>query len=85
MGNALPALGETIFDIHLNGIAFWRNVPAAVWHYKLGGYRVLKKWLSYRESAILNRPLRPEEVQYFTDSARRIVGVLSMPRARTIV
>ena len=77
-------LGMT-FDIHLNGIAFWRNVPAAVWHYKLEGYRVLKKWLSYRESATLKRPLRPEEVQYFADSARRIIGVLSMPRARTSI
>ena len=85
MGDAVPALGETTFDIHLNGIAFWRNVPAAVWHYKLEGYRVLKKWLSYRESATLKRPLRPEEVQYFADSARRIIGVLSMPRARTSI
>ena len=26
--------------------AYWRNVPAAVWGYKLGGFQVLKKWLS---------------------------------------
>ena len=31
----------------------WSNVPAAVWNYKLGGYQVLKKWLSYRESKVL--------------------------------
>ena len=37
-----PKLGETTFDIHLNANAFWRNVPAAVWQYKLGGYQVLK-------------------------------------------
>ena len=24
-------------------------VPAAVWEYTIGGYQVLKKWLSYRE------------------------------------
>ncbi len=82
MGAALPALGETTFDIHLNGEAFWRNVPAAVWTYRLGGYRVLKKWLSYRERAILGRPLHPEEVQHFTDTARRIAAILSLPRAR---
>ena len=29
--------------------AFWRNIPATVWTYNLGGYQVLKKWLSYRE------------------------------------
>ena len=82
MGAALPALGETTFDIHLNGEAFWRNVPAAVWTYRLGGYRVLKKWLSYRERAILARPLHPEEVQHFTDTARRIAAILSLTEAK---
>ena len=75
MGDALPVLGETTFDIHLNARAYWRNVPAAVWNYKLGGYQVLKKWLSYRERPILARPLTMDEIQYFTDTARRIAGV----------
>ncbi len=75
-GETLPALGETTFDIHLNARAFWRNVPASVWTYKLGGYQVLKKWLSYRERDILDRPLKPEEVQHFTDTARRISAIL---------
>ena len=52
--------------MYLNARAFWRNVPTAVWSYKLGGYQVLKKWLSYRERDILDRPLTPEEVQHFT-------------------
>ncbi len=72
LGDALPALGETTFDIHLNSRAFWRNVPAAVWSYKLGGYQVLKKWLSYRERPILARPLTMDEIQHFTDTTRRI-------------
>ena len=76
MSGSLPALSGTTFDIHLNANAYWRNVPAAVWHYKLGGYQVLKKWLSYRERAILNRPLTLEEVQQFADAARRIAAIL---------
>ena len=76
MGDNVPKLGETTFDIYLNDRAFWRNVPAAVWTYKLGGYQVLKKWLSYRERNILDRPLKPEEVQHFTDTARRIGAIL---------
>ena len=72
----LSALGETTFDVYLNGNAFWRKVPAAVWRYKLGGYQVLKKWLSYRERPILGRPLKPEEVQHFTDTARRISAII---------
>ena len=43
LDNALPTLGETTFDIYLNDRAYWRNVPAPVWNYKLGGYQVLKK------------------------------------------
>ena len=76
LADAIPALGRTTFDIHLNDRAYWKNVPAAVWNYKLGGYQVLKKWLSYRERGILGRHLTPEEVQHFTDTARRIGELL---------
>ena len=76
MGDSILTLGETTFDVYLNDRAYWRNVPAAVWTYKLGGYQVLKKWLSYRERAVLDRPLKPEEVQHFTDTARRIGTIL---------
>ena len=79
MRDVVPALGDTTFDIYLNDQACWRNVPATVWNYKLGGYQVLKKWLSYRECTILGRPLRPEEVRYFTDTARRIGAILLPP------
>ena len=78
LGDSIGILGETTFDIYLNSHAYWRNVPAAVWSYKLGGYQVLKKWLSYRERKILGRALLPEEVQHFTDTARRIAGILML-------
>ena len=80
MGQALPAVDGTTFDIYLNAGAYWRNIPVAVWRYKLGGYQVLKKWLSYREHTILGRPLHPEEVLCFTDIARRITRILVMQR-----
>ena len=76
--DAIPTLGDTTFDVYLNERAYWRNVPAAVWNYQLGGYQVLKKWLSYRESKVLDRPLLPEEVQHFTDTARRIGAILQL-------
>ena len=76
LGDFIGILGETTFDIYLNAQAYCRNVPAAVWSYKLGGYQVLKKWLSYRERKILDRALLPEDVQHFTDTARRIAAIL---------
>ena len=77
LGDAMSGLGQTTFDIYLNGNAYWRNIPAAVWRYKLGGYQVLKKWLSYRERAVLGRALLPEEVLYFAEVARRIEAILA--------
>ena len=74
--------GDTTHDIYLNDRAYWRNVPAVVWHYKLGGYQVLKKWLSYRERKVLGRALKPEEVAYFAEVARRIAAILVLT-ART--
>ncbi len=81
MGDGVPRLGEKTCDVYLNDRAFWCNVPAAVWSYKLGGYQVLKKWLSYRERAILGRPLSDKEVQYFTDTARRITAIVQLANA----
>ena len=83
LGKALPALGESTFDVYLNGNAYWRNVPAEVWGYRLGGYQVLKKWLSYREEPVLGRPLRAEEIQHFCDSVRRIATILAVTTSKT--
>ena len=80
MDDAIDVLGDATIDVHLNDNARWSNVPAAVWNYKLGGYQVLKKWLSYRESKVLGRSLLPEEVQHFTDTARRIAAILRLLR-----
>ena len=76
LGDTMSTLGEKTLDVYLNDRAFWRNIPAAIWDYKLGGYQVLKKWLSYRESDVLGRVLTPEEVLYFAEMTRRIGGML---------
>ncbi len=77
LGDAVSMLGETTFDIYLNDNAFWRNVPAALWTYELGGYQVLKKWLSYRERSVLDRALTPQEVLDLMRIARRIAAILT--------
>jgi hypothetical protein len=50
---AIACLGATTRDVYLNNTAYWRNVPASVWEYTIGGYQVIKKWLSYREHTLL--------------------------------
>ena len=69
---ANPALGDTTLDVYLNDRAFWRNVPADTWKYKLGGYQVLKKWLSYREYSILRRRLTENQMYDAANISRRI-------------
>jgi hypothetical protein len=66
------------FDIYLNETTYWANVPPAVWAYTLGGYQVLKKWLSYRETNVLGRSLLPAEARAFTHTARRIAALLAL-------
>ena len=78
LGDAIAGLGDTTFDVYLNERAYWRNVPAAVWEYQLGGYQVLKKWLSYRELRVLGRALGVEEVVGFAEMGRRIAAILSL-------
>jgi predicted helicase len=72
------AFGDQTLDVYLNDTAFWSNVPKCVWDYHIGGYQVIKKWLSYREKAILGRGLRVEEAEYVTEMARRIAALILM-------
>jgi hypothetical protein len=74
---ALTLLGERAFDIYLNNVAYWKNIPAGVWEYTIGGYhRTIKKWLSYRERDLLGRELKMDEVYEVRDIARRIAAIL---------
>jgi len=74
-------LGTDTRDVSLNGVAYWANVPARVWEYTIGGYQVMKKWLSYREQPLLGRPLTPEEARDVTRMARRIAALLLLTPA----
>jgi hypothetical protein len=74
--DALVHLGLTTTDVYLNEIAFWRNIPVNVWNYTIGGYQVIKKWLSYREKELLHRSLTTEEAREVTNIARRIAAIL---------
>ena len=37
---------------------------------------MIKKWLSYRERAVLGRGLEVDEARYVTEMARRIAAIL---------
>lgn len=72
----LRHLGQKAVDVYLNDSVYWRAVPGRVWDYTLGGYRVMKKWLSYRESDLLGRDLKPDEAREVTAMVRRIAALL---------
>ncbi len=72
---ALTELGEHTCDVYLNDRAYWKNIPSKVWDFTIGGYQVVKKWLSYREAKLLGRAIAPEEAHYVRDMARRIAAI----------
>ena len=61
-----------LLGTHLNATTRWKDVPEAVWNYTLGGYQVLKKWLSYREAI---RELQPK--RQIRDLAARVLRRLN--------
>ncbi|NQU76255.1 MAG: DNA methyltransferase, partial [Planctomycetes bacterium] len=73
---ALALLGSDTRDVYLNDKAYWRNVPANVWEYFIGGYQVIKKWLSYREHKLLGRALSADEAREVTGTARRLAAIV---------
>jgi len=73
--------GPTTYDVYLNDVAYWRSIPPEVWDYTIGGYQVIKKWLSYRERDLLGRPLTAEEAIEVTYIARRIAALILLQPA----
>ena len=71
-----PLLGALMVDVGMNDASSWRGIPEQVWECRIGGYQVLKKWLSYRDHSIIARPLSAEEVGHVQQVARRIASVL---------
>lgn len=74
--DARRLLGDKTCDVYLNGAAYWCNIPLNVWEYYIGGYQVIKKWLSYREDRILGRALKPDEAREVMNMARRIAAII---------
>jgi len=81
MDQFMSHLGKTTYDIYLNEVAYWKNVPFKVWNYHIGGYQVIKKWLSYREKELIGRSLTLEEIREMTTIARRITALLLLEPA----
>ena len=86
VGVTMPGKGRIVnagewLDVYLNNETCWRHIPKAVWEYTIGGYQVIKKWLSYREKPLLGRGLTPDEVRYVTEVTRRITAIIGMQPA----
>jgi hypothetical protein len=71
----LKRLGNTVVDVYLNDLCAWTNVPEMVWEVYIGGYQVMKKWLSYREYSFLKRPLALAEAEEVQAMARRLAAL----------
>jgi hypothetical protein len=77
----MSCLGGSCVDVYLNERVYWRCVPSRVWTYTIGGYQVVKKWLSYRERPLLGRDLTADEARYVMEMARRIAAILLLEPA----
>jgi hypothetical protein len=70
--------GTETLDIYWNEDCRWTNVPARIWSYTLGGYPVIKKWLSYREKKVIGRDLTFDEIRHVQHMTRRIAALLQL-------
>ncbi|MCP5116188.1 MAG: hypothetical protein GY953_35625, partial [bacterium] len=59
-------LGPEAIDVWLNADVYVHAVPQAVWNFSVGGFQVIKKWLSYREKQVLGRDLTLDEVRHIS-------------------
>jgi predicted helicase len=55
-----PSLGEDLGELPINKTQYFSPVPQPAWHFRVGGYQVIHKWLNYRKG----RALRDEDVTH---------------------
>lgn len=73
---ALDLLGTEVVDVYLNEHVRFVGVPEAVWDFKIGGFQVARKWLSYRDRRILGRDLSVAEARLFASICRRLCEIV---------
>ena len=79
LGLPLVTLTERLgppVNLWLNDKAYWASVPSTVWNFSIGGYPVIKKWLSYREEGVLGRPMTKDEARNVTNLIRRLTALV---------
>lgn len=76
LDDVLALFGDTAFDIHLNDDTYWSSIPSNVYRFTIGGYQILKKWLSYRNRDVIGRPISHSEAVEVTRMARRLAALL---------
>lgn len=74
-------VGVHAIDVYLNDTTRWTGLPAQVWNFTIGGYQVLKKWLSYREALVLGRSLTKEEARYVPQVSQQLLALLLLAPA----
>jgi hypothetical protein len=73
-------LGPPI-DVKLNAVAYLQGVPTSVYEINIGGYQVLKKWLSYRDREVISRPITVAEAREAVTIVRRLTAYVLMQPA----
>ena len=71
--DCLERLGKRCADGRINNEVCWMDIPGAAWEFTIGGRKVLRKWLSYRDFRVIQRPMTAVEMNQFSDIARRLV------------
>ncbi len=71
--DCLERLGSNYANGRINSIVWFMDIPGAAWEFTIGGRKVLRKWLSYRDHRVIKRPLTVQEMEQFSNIARRLV------------
>ncbi len=80
IASLVDRLGPPV-DVRFNGVAYLKGVPQSVYQLTIGGYQVLKKWLSYRDEEIIGRPVTVAEAREGVAIVRRLTAYVLMQPA----
>ena len=62
--------------VYINGSQYFEGISPEIWEYQIGGYQVIKKWLTYRKG----RMLSAEDIKHVCRTASALHKTIEIQR-----
>ena len=74
--NKITKIQYKNYRVYINGSQYFEGITPKIWEYQIGGYQVIRKWLSYRKGRVLNS----EDIKHICKTATALSKTIEIQK-----